>query len=107
VKRGRGRPSRAAKPEQDGALVIHVRARPKGTTVENACADFRARNGARVGTVDQLVRRYKRCAHAYPDFAFDGYRWLPGLGPVRVKQRMEPLAGTRALTWPVSKPSKY
>jgi hypothetical protein len=107
VNRGRGRPAGAARPQADGDLVMFVRARSRGTTVEKACERYRKLRGVRVGTVEYLTKKYERCAHAYPDFPVDDRVLIPGVGPVRRRGRMEPLAGTRALTWPTDKPSKY
>jgi hypothetical protein len=107
VKRGRGRPPGAARSQADGDLVMFVRARARGTTVEKACERYRKLRGACVGEIEYLTKKYERCAHAYPDFAVDDWVLLKGIGPVRRRGRMEPLAGTRALTWPTGKPSKY
>jgi hypothetical protein len=63
VKRTPGRPS---KDDEDIQLVQFVRsAKERGLSIEQACDEFRDSNGSRVGTSQQLKRRYERVSREY------------------------------------------
>jgi hypothetical protein len=110
---GRGRPPGPAKFDSDVDLVGFVRAFSEGTKIRVACIEYRNQRGAKVGTVEQLQRRYYRIASAYPGTWRDEVYRLKTLGGFPVKRRVfnhKPSPAVSILTgrtWPTRKPSSY
>jgi hypothetical protein len=113
LKRSRGRPPGPARMDADVDLVGFVKDRVRGVTVAQACAKFHNLRGAKVGTVEQLKKRYDRAAGAYPGKWHTEVVRMKSLGGWPITSRVFGdglLPGGRLLTgksWPARKPSKY
>jgi hypothetical protein len=110
--RKRGRPPGPASSTEDAELVWRVRqARDRGLTVRQACEEIRKQR-RRGPTSEQLERRYKRIATAYPDKIVDyepsdpRLRLLMKIFGIKTKTRLSPGAFILSSS-PIRKPSKY